>query len=211
MELFIYYKFIYVYLISIFYMEKFDGVMLSAIIITLIFSSTQTIIADDNPNVKTHTLDPDINLRYEVYLQTTIRDAQGQLLSVSESIIGWVTITTFPDGKSMPDLVEQVFNHNILDEKEVVTIDNVKYEKIQFFNELVVDHNKLLNVNPATNLYTGGKIGTSSGSVYNICMDFNEIGYGHLCGPFVAAGMPLIHLAEGNILTDQWTILRMMN
>ena len=30
-------------------------------------------------------------------------------------------------------------------------------------------------------------------------------------GPFVAAGMPLIHLAEGNILTDQWTILRMMN
>jgi len=211
MELFIYYKFIYVYLNSIFYMKKFDGVMLSAIIITLIFSSTQTIIADDNPNVKTHTLDPDINLRYEVYLQTTIRDAQGQLLSVSESIIGWVTITTFPDGKSMPDLVEQVFNHNILDEKEVVTIDNVKYEKIQFFNELVVDHNKLLNVNPATNLYTGGKIGTSSGSVYNICMDFNEIGYGHLCGPFVAAGMPLIHLAEGNILTDQWTILRMMN
>ena len=204
-------KFIYVYLISIFYMEKFDSVMLSAIIITLIFSSTQTIIADDNPNVKTHTLDPDINLRYEVYLQTTIRDAQGQLLSVSESTIGWVTITTFPDGKSMPDLVEQVFNYNILDEKEVVTIDNVKYEKIQFFNELVVDHNKLLNVNPATNLYTGGKIGTSSGSVYNICMDFNEIGYGHLCGPFVAAGMPLIHLAEGNILTDQWTILRVMN
>ena len=192
-------------------MEKFDSVMLSAIIITLIFSSTQTIIADDNPNVKIHTLDPDINLRYEVYLQTTIRDAQGQLLSVTESTLGWVAITAFPDGKSMPDLVEQVFNHNILDEKEVVTIDNVKYEKIQFFNELVVDHNKLLNVNPATNLYTGGKIGTSSGSVYNICMDFNEIGYGHLCGPFVAAKMPLIHLAEGNILTDQWTILRMMN
>ena len=45
-------------------MEKFDSVMLSAIIITLIFSSTQTIIADDKPNVKTHTLDPDINLRY---------------------------------------------------------------------------------------------------------------------------------------------------
>ena len=57
-------------------MKKFDGVMLSAIIITLIFSSTQTIIADDKPNVKIHTLDPDINLRYEVYLQTTIRDAQ---------------------------------------------------------------------------------------------------------------------------------------
>ena len=204
-------KFIYVYLISIFYMEKFDSVMLSAIIITLFISSTQTIIADDKPNVKTHTLDPDINLRYEVYLQTTIRDAQGQLLSVSESIIGWVTITTFPDGKSMPDLVEQVFNHNILDEKEVVTIDNVKYEKIQFFNELVVDHNKLLNLNPTTSLYTNEIIGTSSGGWYNICMDFKEIGYGHLCGPFVAAKMPLIHLAEDYILTDQWTILRVIN
>ena len=120
-------------------MEKFDSVMLSAIIITLIFSSTQTIIADDKPNVKTHTLDPDINLRYEVYLQTTVRDAQGQLLSVTESTLGWVVITAFPDGKSMPDLVEQVFNHNILDEKEVVTIDNVKYEKIQYTGTLDIE------------------------------------------------------------------------
>ena len=192
-------------------MEKFDSVMLSAIIITLIFSSTQTIIADDKPNVKTHTLDPDINLRYEVYLQTTIRDAQGQLLSVTESTLGWVAITAFPDGKSMPDLVEQVFNHNILDEKEVVTIDNVKYEKIQFFDEGVIDHNKLLNLNPTTSLYTSEIIGTSSGGWYNICMDFKEIGYEYLCGPFVAAKMPLIHLAEDNILTDQWTILRVIN
>ena len=192
-------------------MEKFDSVMLSAIIITLIFSSTQTIIADDKPNVKTHTLDPDINLRYEVYLQTTIRDAQGQLLSVTESTLGWVVITAFPDGKSMPDLVEQVFNHNILDEKEVVTIDNVKYEKIQFFDEGVIDHNKLLNLNPTTSLYTSEIIGTSSGGWYNICMDFKEIDYGHLCGPFVAAKMPFIYLAEDNIFTDQWTILRVIN
>ena len=204
-------KFIYVYLISIFYMEKFDSVMLSAIIITLIFSSTQTIIADDKPNVKTHTLDPDINLRYEVYLQTTIRDAQGQLLSVTESTLGWVAITAFPDGKSMPDLVEQVFNHNILDEKEVVTIDNVKYEKIQFFDEVVIDHNKLLNLNPTTSLYTSEIIGTSSGGWYSICMDFKEIGYGYLCASFVAAKMPLIYLAEDYILTNQWTILRVIN
>ena len=49
-------------------MKKFEGVMLSAIIITLIVSSTQAVIAADK-----YTVDPDLNLRYEVYLQSVVR------------------------------------------------------------------------------------------------------------------------------------------
>ena len=61
-------------------MKKFEGVILSAIIITLIVSSAQDVIAD-NKDVS----DPDFNVGYEVYSQSIVRDAQGQLLSVSES------------------------------------------------------------------------------------------------------------------------------
>ena len=139
-------------------MKKFDGVMLSAIIITLIFSSTQTIIADDNPNVKTHTLDPDINLRYEVYLQTTVRDAQGQLLSVSESIIGWVTITTFPDGKSQ-HYNRWLSNPRVIDgsvitvgrEEESEPIDVTKFFLINFVFVLDFDHGENLYIKRTIN------------------------------------------------------------
>ena len=111
-------------------MKKFEGVMLSAIIITLIVSSTQAVIAVDK-----YTVDPDLNLRYEVYLQSVVRDAQGQLLSVSESTVGWIVITSFPDGVQIPDLVDVLIDNNVLAEKKVVTIDNIKYEKIQFLTE----------------------------------------------------------------------------
>ena len=58
-------------------MKKFEGLMLSTIIITLIVGSAQVATAEK------FNVDPDLNLRYEVYLQSVVRDAQGQLLSVS--------------------------------------------------------------------------------------------------------------------------------
>ena len=94
-------------------MKKFEGVMLSAIIITLIVSSTQAVITADK-----YTVDPDLNLRYEVYLQSVVRDAQGQLLSVSESTVGWIVITSFPDGVQIPDLVDVLIDNNVLAEKK---------------------------------------------------------------------------------------------
>ena len=111
-------------------MKKFEGVILSAIIITLIVSSAQDVIAD-NKDVS----DPDFNVGYEVYSQSIVRDAQGQLLSVSESTKTWVLISSFSDGVLIPDLVDYVVDNNLLGEKKVVTIGNVKYEKIQFQNE----------------------------------------------------------------------------
>ena len=71
-------------------MKKFEGAILSAIIITLIVSSAQDVIAD-NKDVS----DPDFNVGYEVYSQSIVRDAQGQLLSVSESTKTWVLISSF--------------------------------------------------------------------------------------------------------------------
>ena len=179
-------------------MKKFEGVMLSAIIITLIVSSTQAVIAADK-----YTVDPDLNLRYEVYLQSVVRDAQGQLLSVSESTVGWIVITSFPDGVQIPDLVDVLIDNNVLAEKKVVTIDNVKYEKIQFLTEMLIDHRILTNLGAA-------KVGMSSGTLWKFCGDFKGE-YGYQCIPIFKAKTPQIHIAEGNVLTNQWTILRVMN
>jgi len=178
-------------------MKKIESVILSAIIITLIIGSAQVATAEK------FNVDPDLNLRYEVYLQSVVRDAQGQLLSVSESTVGWIVITSFPDGVQIPDLVDVLIDNNVLAEKKVVTIDNIKYEKIQFLTEMVIDHRILTNLGAA-------KVGMSSGTLWKFCGDFKGE-YGYQCIPIFKAKTPQIHIAEGNVLTNQWTILRVMN
>jgi len=178
-------------------MKKFEGLMLSTIIITLIVGSAQVATAEK------FNVDPDLNLRYEVYLQSVVRDAQGQLLSVSESTVGWVVITSFPDGVQIPDLVDFLIDNNVITEKKIITIDNVKYEKIQFQNEKVVDHRMLTSLGTA-------KVGMSSGTLWKFCGDFKGE-YGHQCIPTFKAKTPQIHIAESNVLTNQWTVLRVMN
>ena len=179
-------------------MKKFEGVILSAIIITLIVSSAQDVIAD-NKDVS----DPDFNVGYEVYSQSIVRDAQGQLLSVSESTKTWVLTSSFSDGVLIPDLVDNVIDNNRLGEKKIVIISNVKYEKIQFQNEKVVDHRMLTSLGTA-------KVGMSSGTLWKFCGDFKGE-YGHQCIPTFKAKTPQIHIAEGNVLTNHWTVLRVMN
>ena len=184
--------------------------MLSIIVLTLIVSSTQVVIADDKPRLETYTFDPDFNAGYEVYMQTTIRDAQGQLLSVSESTVGWVLITSFSDGVQIPGLLDTLVDNNIIAEKKIITIDNVKYEKIQFQNEKVIDHNVLTNSPGIGTQGDDTKTGVFSGGTWKFCGDFTGK-YGYQCVPMFKARMPQIHIAEGNVLTNQWTILRVMN
>ena len=178
-------------------MKKIEGLMLSTIIITLIVGSAQVATAEK--------FNEDLTglERYEVYLQSVVRDAQGQLLSVSESTVGWVLITSFSDGVQIPDLVDFLIDNNIIAEKKIITIDNVKYEKIQFQTERVLDHRMLTSLGAA-------KVGMSSGTLWKFCGDFKGE-YGHQCIPMFKARVPQIHMAEGNILTTQWTILRVMN
>jgi len=178
-------------------MKKIEGLMLSTIIITLIVGSAQVATAEK------FNVDPDLNLRYEVYLQSVVRDAQGQLLSVSESTVGWVLITSFSDGVQIPGLLDTLVDNNIIAEKKIITIDNVKYEKIQFQTEKVIDHRMLTSLGTA-------KVGMSSGTLWKFCGDFKGE-YGHQCIPTFKAKTPQIHIAEGNVLTNQWTVLRVMN
>ena len=179
-------------------MKKFEGAILSAIIITLIVSSAQDVIAD-NKDVS----DTDFNVGYEVYSQSIVRDAQGQLLSVSESTVGWVLLASFPDGVQITNFVGILFDNNVIAEKKIVTIDDIKYEKIQFQTERVLDHRILTSLGAA-------KVGMSSGTLWKFCGDFKGE-YGYQCVPTFKAKTPQIHIAEGNVLTDQWTILRVMD
>ena len=184
-------------------MKKFECVMLSTIVLTLIVGSAQTVIADYKPLLKSSAFDPDFNAGYEVYLQTTIRDAQGQLLTVSEASTAWVLIPSFPDGVLIPDFVDYVIDNNLLGEKEVIAIDSIKYEKIQFVDETVVDDSWFCP--------TCVKVWMTTGITYKGCGTFEGTEYGYQCIPIFKAMTPQVYIAEGNVAIHQWTILRVVD
>ena len=69
--------------------------------------------------------------------------------------------------------------------------------------EKVIEHRMLTSLGVA-------KVGMSSGTLWKFCGDFKGE-YGYQCVPTFKAKTPQIHIAEGNVLTDQWTILRVMD
>ena len=183
----------------ILYMKKFEFVILSTVITTLIVSFAQVAVAIPNDNI----VIPDFDLKYELYLQTVVRDANGQLLSVSESGIGWIVISSFPDGVQIPGFIDYLMDNDVLAEKEIISIGNVKYEKIQFQTETIVDNVTLTNLGAA-------KVGMFSGTMWKFCGDFKKE-YGYQCVPLLEARTPQIHIDEGDVVTNQWTVLRIMN
>ena len=112
-----------------FYVKKFTIVLLSVIFVTLIAGSVQSITADHESgkgifkNEKEVKIITTENTNYLVYLQTVLRNGDGQLINVTENT---KTAAYIPH-----ELTDHVFD-TLLGEKEIVTIDNIKYEKVQY-------------------------------------------------------------------------------
>ena len=111
-------------------MQKSTIVLLSTIFVTLITCSVQSVTADhlelgqgiyiDEERVQ---LAPTRDSNYQVYLQVVIRSGDDQLINVTESM---------QDANYLPhQITDQVFD-TLMGEKEIITIDNIKYEKVQY-------------------------------------------------------------------------------
>ncbi len=197
-------KSIYLRVDTIFCVKKFTTV-LSTIFVVLIASSIQSVIADDATLIGVDII-PTEDSNLQVHLQVIIRDSQGYLVSVTESTSGWTTIAlegnTIPgivivDGKKIiTNLTDNVFNEEI--EKEIVTIDDTKYEKVQW-----VDTTSSCEEKTCMDIHQN--IGTWNINFYG---DFNEFGFLNI--PLFQAMTSTVILEDGDNITNQWTVLREM-
>ena len=124
------------------------------------------------------------NSEYQFHLQVVLRDADGGLISVTESTNGYY----IPH-----DITDQVFD-NDFGEKEVVIVDNVKYEKVKFTEQYSLDlPYKLMFFIPITiEVFDGSK---------TVLVDAN----------IFQAFVPLVYLEEDYVINTQWTIHRELN
>ena len=151
--------------------------------------------------------------KYQIHLQTVIRNGDGHLIHVNES-----TSTAFIPHK----ITDDVFD-TLLGEKKIVTVDGIKYEKaqitftptlqqrymalypvyfergslqVEFSNKAVTEMHEI-NI-----VHTHWKL--------HYCADFGKE-HGVQCAPMFFCLVPSVTLEPSDTVTQQWTILRVMN
>ena len=198
---------------------KFTIVLLSTIFLALITCFAQSVVADHvEPGDGIYKNYGDVNLvstneesKYQVNLQLILRTGDGQLINVTESTANAAYIPH--------KITDHVFD-TFMGEKEIVTIDNTKYEKVQYtftptleqrtikyypiFEEIPVkyelDKNTLALMKELREYYSW-KI--------HYCATFE--GHGYACMPVFQNFAAVQHVTPTDVVTHQWTILRVLN
>ena len=196
--------------------------LLGAIFVALIAGSVQSIYADHESGEGIFKNEHEVeladtkNTKYQVYLQAVLRNGDGHLISVVES--------TANAGYISHKLTDDIFD-TLMGEKEIVIIDNIKYEKVRYtfsptleqrwmgmyqISEEVkinieVEGDALVQMNKKIKNYSVWKI--------HYCADFANIGHpgGIQCIPIFQVLVPTITLEPTDVITQQWTILRELN
>ena len=204
------------------YMKKFTIALLGAIFVALIACSIQSVSADHESSKELFKSENEVelvtteNTNYQVYLQAVLRNGDGQLINVTENTS---TAAYIPH-----EISDHVFD-TFMGEKEIITIDNIKYEKVQYtfsptleqrwmgmypiFEQIkihiAVEGDALIEMNKKIKDYSLWKI--------HYCADFDSIGHpeGLQCIPIFQVLVPTISLEPTDVVIQQWTILRELN
>ena len=156
--------------------------MLISIFTALIAGSIQDVLAYDITDIFEPI--PIRNSEYQFHLQAVLRDTDGRLISVTEATNGYY----IPH-----NVTDEVFDHNF-GKKEIVIVDNIKYEKVQYTEKYSLDLPlKLMFFIPAI-------IEVSHGSEILIVDAY-----------IFQALVPLVYLEEDDVINTQWTIFRKLN
>jgi hypothetical protein len=132
-----------------------------------------------------------VDSKYLIHLQVVVRNAQGQLVSVAESI----------HGRYIPhELTDQIFDQG-MGKKEIISIDEIRYEKVEFIQTQNAQQ------------YSFDTSFQDMQSIWsiNFCINTFEHYYGGegiWCVPFFQTNTPDISLGEDDTWTVGWTIVR---
>ena len=204
-------------------MKAFVIQLLGIIFVTLIAGSVQSVTADHSEPGKGIFKDAHIlqetesthDSNYQIYLQTVLRNADGQLISVTERMYGFI-------------IPHQVTGHvfdTLMGEKEIVTIDNIKYEKAQYtfsptlvqrtveiypiFEEIPLEQFTIYDMDEDTLAQMNESIKNYFKWRIHYCATFE--GHAYTCIPVFQGFTTVRNVAPTDVVTHQWTILRVLD
>ena len=201
-------------------MKGFTIALVGIIFVVLIACSVQSITADHTePDKGVFINENQVNIittqnsNYKIYLQTVLRNADGELINVTEST---------ENGAYIPHKISDDAFDTLMGKKEIVTIDNIKYEKVQYtftptlvqrwtaiyplFSEVVIEFKVEEDARMDMNSYV------KDYSIWKLqhCADWGD-DHGLSCIPLFQVLVPTITLEPDDVITLQWTTLRDLN
>ena len=200
-------------------MKKFTIALLGVIFVTLIAGSIQSISADHlEPGQGIFKEESDVELvtthgsNYQIYLQTVFRNGDDQLINVSE---------TTEIGMYIPHKITDHVFDTLMGKKEIITIDNIKSEKVQYIFSPTLEQRwtgfyPIFSEIPLEFKYEEGAVAKMNKKIKNYsiwkihyCADFKDHGY-H-CVPIFQVLVPTMTIEPDDVVTHQWTVLRVLN
>jgi len=200
--------------------KKSTIVLLGTVFVVLIACSVQSVVADHlEPGDGIYKDVSDVNLvtttqdsKWQVNLLIILRTGDGQLINVTESTANAAYIPH--------RITDHVFD-TLMGEKEIITIDNTKYEKVQYTFTPALEH-RFMGLYPifSENYDLEFESTPESRELMHKHKDFSMWkihycatfeGHGFSCIPIFQDLVPTMTLEEHDIITHQWTILRALN
>ncbi len=200
-------------------MKKFTIALLSVIFVALIAGSIQSISADHlEPGQGIFKEESEVELvtthgsNYQIYLQTVLRNGDDQLINVSE---------TTEIGMYIPHKITDHVFDTLMGKKEIITIDNIKYEKVQYIFSPTLEQRwtgfyPIFSEIPLEFKYEQGAVAKMNKKIKNYsiwkihyCADFKDHGY-H-CVPIFQVLVPTMTIEPDDVVTHQWTVLRVLS
>ena len=199
-------------------MKRFTKILLGVIFVALIAGSVQSVTADHlEPGQGIFKEESEVELvtthgsNYQIYLQTVLRNGDGQMISVAEGMHGFV----------IPHQISDHVFDTLMGKKEIVTIDNIKYEKVQYtfsptleqrtektypiFEEFPIEY----VVEEDARAQMKEDIRDYYRWVIHYCATFK--GHVYTCIPVFQAFTVVELVTPTDVVTHQWTILRVLN
>ena len=216
-------KFTYLHPNLIFDVNKFVICLLGIIFITLITSTVQSTSAEDHIPIEglfTDESEMEVELittkdtKYKIYLQLVFRNVDGQLINVTESTA---------HGAYIPHMISDYVFDELMGSKDIVTINNIKYEKAQwkFTPTLEQRWMGLYPVYSEINIEITSEPGANTVKMFGINKEYSiwKMQYcGHflpltehgtmLCIPVFQVLVPNMTMEPSDVVNQEWTILR---
>jgi len=196
--------------------------LLGVIFVVLLVGSVQSVSADHESSEGIFKDKSEVNLvttqdsDYQVYLQAVLRNGDGQLINVTENT---KTAAYIPH-----EIADYVFD-TLMGEKEIIIINNIKYEKVQYtfsptlvqrtvdiypiFEEIPLEQFTIYDMDEDTLAQMNENIKNYYRTKIHYCATFE--GHAYTCIPVFQGFTTVRNVTPTDVVTHQWTILRELN
>ena len=197
---------------------KWFALLLSYIIfLTLITNSAQSTAVDDSGGNEMVSEDvdklnavPTKDSKYKIYLNTVVRNTQGELISVAEG--SWCKLFEIDCSVHMhPEITDYAFD-TLLGEKEIITIDNIMYEKVQF--STWSEYTWLFDTSDRKQVGVWefyDHTSFANTAFVEVCGEVMLQSTGNECNKIFYSRASFVYFESGDVATTNWTILRDLN